>query len=74
MVPFVSTSLTIFVVVCVFDGRHSNRSEMKCYLGFDIIYFMARDGENFFMCILAIGLLSLRKICLVHLSIFSLGQ
>jgi hypothetical protein len=38
------------------------------------ISFMARDGEHLFMCFLAIGLLPLRKFCLILLPICSLGH
>jgi hypothetical protein len=33
------------------------------------IFFIARDGENFFMCFLPFEFLLLRKFCLVHLPI-----
>jgi hypothetical protein len=36
------------------------------------IPFMARDGEHFFICLLAIVLL-LRTVCSVHLPIYSVG-
>jgi hypothetical protein len=32
------------------------------------ISFMARNGEHFFMCFLAIWFISLKKFCLVQLS------
>jgi hypothetical protein len=38
----------------VLDGSHSNRSEMESQCGFVLISFMARDGEHFFMCLLAV--------------------
>jgi hypothetical protein len=50
--------LPTFVVCGVFDVRYSNRSEVETQCGFDFISFMARDGEQFFMCILAIWISS----------------
>jgi len=44
---------TTFVVGGVFDDDYSNRGEVKSY-GFHLNFLLARDGEHFFMCFLAI--------------------
>jgi hypothetical protein len=38
----------------VFNDGYSNRGEVESYCDFDLHFLLARDGEHFFMCFLAI--------------------
>jgi hypothetical protein len=59
-----------FVFGDVFEDTYSNKSEVESYCGFDLHFLVARDGEHFFMCSLAIWFyIPLKKFCLVHLLI-----
>jgi hypothetical protein len=57
---FSPTSSLTFVAVCVLEGSYSNRSEVKSVFLIHIS-FMARDGEQLFMYILAIWTSSFEK-------------
>jgi hypothetical protein len=69
MVPFFPHAhqhllLVLFLVIAILTGLRWNLSVVLI-----CISFMARDGEHFFMCFLAIWISSLKKFCLVQLSI-----
>jgi hypothetical protein len=72
---FFSASLPTFVGGGVFDDSYSNRRN-SWNLSVVLICnsFMARGGEHFFMCFLAIWSSSFEKFCLVHLAISLLGH
>jgi hypothetical protein len=55
MVPFFATFLSAFVVVTTLDSGHSNWGEMKSQCCFDLYLFYNREGEHFFMYLLAIS-------------------
>jgi hypothetical protein len=46
----------------VFDDGYSNRGEVESCVVLNCISFMARDGEHFFMCFLAIWISSFEKV------------
>jgi hypothetical protein len=48
------TSLPPPVVSGVANDGYSKRGEVESQCGFDLHFFMARDGEHFFMCFLTI--------------------
>ena len=49
-----STSLTTFVILCLFDDSHSDRCEVISYCGFDLHFsIMITDVEWLFMYMLA---------------------
>jgi hypothetical protein len=57
-VSFSPTTLPTFVVGGVLDASHSDRGEVES---------MARDGEHFFLCFLALWISSFENFCLVQL-------
>jgi hypothetical protein len=71
---FCPVSLETFVVGGVLDARLAILTGVRWNLSVALIcsYFMARGGENFFMCFLATWTCSLKKFCLVQLPTSSL--
>jgi hypothetical protein len=68
-VPFSPASLPIPVVSGVVNDGYSNRVRWNLSVVLICIFFIARDGEHFFMCFWPFEFLLLRKFCLVHLPI-----
>jgi hypothetical protein len=71
---FFPTSLPEFVVGGVLDDHHSHRSEVESRVVLICISFMARDGEHFFMCFLAIWLSSLETVLFSSVAHFFVGS
>jgi hypothetical protein len=54
--------LVVFLIIAILTGLMWHLSVVLI-----CISFMARDGEHFFMCVLAIWISSFEKFCLVQL-------
>jgi hypothetical protein len=54
--------LVVFVMIAILTGVKQNLSVVLI-----CISFMARDGEHFLMCFLAIWISSMKKFCIVQL-------
>jgi hypothetical protein len=67
-VPFTTESLPAFV--CFLDDCHSDWGEMESQHCFDLHFFMVKDAEHFFICLLSICTSSLRTVCSIHFSIY----
>jgi hypothetical protein len=71
---FFLTSSPTFVVGGVLDSSYSNRSEVESSVVLICISFMARDGEYFFMCFLAIWTSSFEKVLFSSVAHFFIGS
>jgi hypothetical protein len=71
---FSSTSLSAFVVDGVLDGSYSNRVRWNVSVVLICISFMARDGDHFFMCFLAIWTSSFKKVLFSLVAHFFIGS
>jgi hypothetical protein len=58
----------------IFDDSYSNKGEMESSVVLICISFMARDGEHFFMCFLAIRISSFEKVLFSSVAHFFNGS
>ena len=68
---FFTSSPAFIVCRFFFDDGHYDRFEMIRHCGFDLSFFNNKNVDQFFMCLLTIGLFSLGK-CLFRPSAYFL--
>jgi hypothetical protein len=71
---FFPESSVTFVVGGVLDDSYSNRNKVEFSVVLICISFMARDGEHFFMCFLAIWTSSFEKVLFSSVAHFFIGS